>query len=244
VNATNGAVRLGDGRWSLASTRPEHPLARLEGAAVGEDVRLEVMLGPRNHVGSTYFRLYLVTDAFGPLPEPVVFGLHNSGPYPGYNWLEVVEWRDILPLPDGRTVEVPAGIERLVFQRLGELIPPGGHFMAEYDSPSRVVTAKALYMKVPPIATPLGALLASAGCGVAFKDWYISEGGREGPRKLQGFSALNAEHARARAAEMIAALEAFLERDEDLDWDVLAQCRPIAQEALTALRRQLDQDER
>ncbi len=226
--------------WAPASATPDHPLAALEGAAVGEDVRLEVQLGPRNHVGSTYFRLYLVTGDLGRVLAPVVFGLHNSGPYPGYNWVEIIEWRDVLPLADGRSVEVPAGIERLVFQRLGELVPPGGHFMAEYDSPSRTVTARALAMKVPPIATPLGALLASAACGAAFRDWYISEGGREGPRKLQGFRALNREHSRVRALEMVASLEAFLERGDDIDWDVLAQCRPIADEALTALRQELD----
>jgi hypothetical protein len=220
--------------WRPAASEPAHPLARLDGATVGEDVRLEVQLGPKNHVGSTYFRLYLVTEAFGRVTEPVVFGLQNSGPYPGYNWVEIIEWRDVLPLADGRSVEVPAGIERQVFRRLGELAPPGGHLMAEYDSPARVITARALYLKVPPAATPLGAMLAAAGCGDAFRDWYISEGGREGPRKLQGFRAVDAEHARTRALETITALEAFIERDDDLDWDVLAQCRPIAQEALQA----------
>jgi hypothetical protein len=162
---TVGDLRA-DSRWRPASERPEHPLARLEGAEVGEDVRLRVLLGPRNHVGSTYFRVHLVTEAFGPVVEPLIFGLQNSGPYPGYNWLEVIEWRDVLPLSDGRSVEVPPAIERRVFQQLGTLVPPGGHLMAEYDSPSRVITARALYMKVPPIATPLGALLAAPG-GVA-----------------------------------------------------------------------------
>ncbi|MSP22129.1 MAG: DUF1122 domain-containing protein [Dehalococcoidia bacterium] len=225
-----------DSRWRRAAEEPAHPLARLAGAEVGEDVRLEVHLGPRNHVGSTYFRVYLVTETFGAVVEPLIFGLQNSGPYPGYNWLEVIEWRDVLPLSDGRTVEVPAGIERQVFRRLGELVPAGGHLMVEYDSPGRVITAKALYLKVPPAATPLGALLAAAGCGDAFRDWYISEGGREGPRKLQGFKAMNAEHARTRGIEAIASLEAFLERDDDIDWDVLAQCRPIAQKALGDLQ--------
>ena len=225
-----------DPRWRRASKEPAHPLARLEGAEVGEDVRLEVHLGPKNHVGSTYFRVYLVTEAFGPVVEPLIFGLENRGPYPGYNWLEVIDWSDVLPLSDGRTVEVPAGIERQVFRKLGELVPVGGHLMAEYDSPGRVITAKALYLKVPPAATPLGAMLTVAGCGDAFRDWYISEGGREGPRKLQGFRAVNAEHARTRGLETIAALEAFLERDDDIDWDVLAQCRPIAQERLVELQ--------
>lgn len=222
--------------WVPAAARPDHPLARLEGASVGDGVEMRVELGPRNQVGSTYFRLYLAAaDLGGTIPEYLAFGLHNSGPYPGYNWVEVIEWRDLLALADGRAVEVPAGIELHVFERLGALVPPGGHLMAEYDSPPRVITARALAARVPPAATPLGALLAAAGCGTSFRDWYISEGGREGPRKLQGFRAANAEHSRIRSTEAIASLEAFLARDDDIDWDVLAQCRPIAQAALARL---------
>lgn len=224
-----------DSRWRRAAEEPAHPLARLAGAEVGEDVRLEVHLGPRNHVGSTYFRVYLVTETFGAVVEPLIFGLQNSGPYPGYNWLEVIEWRDVLPLSDGRTVEVPAGIERQVFRRLGELVPAGGHLMVEYDSPGRVITAKALYLKVPPAATPLGALLAAAGCGDAFRDWYISEGGREGPRKLQGFRALDAGHARRRGLEQLVALDAFLASPADLDWGIQSLCRPLARAAIAEL---------
>jgi hypothetical protein len=223
------------GEWRRARAVEGHPLGRLDGAGVGDGVQMAVWLGPRNHVGSAYFRVYLETDEFGLTTAPVVFGMQNAGPYPGYNWVEILEWRDVLPLEDGRSVEVPAGVERLVFVRLGELVPAGGHFMAEYESPSRVITARALTLRVPPAATPLGALLTAAGCGDAFKDWYISEGGREGPRKLQGFRAVNEEHARRRAAETRAALESFLERADDLDWNVLAQTRPIAQEALARL---------
>lgn len=223
------------GEWRRAQTVEGHPLGRLDGSGVGDGVRMAIWLGPRNHVGSSYFRAYLETDDFGRTTAPVVFGMQNAGPYPGYNWVEILEWRDVLPLEDGRSVEVPAGVERLIFVRLGELVPPGGHFMAEYESPSRVITARALALRVPPAATPLGALLAAAGCGDAFKDWYISEGGREGPRKLQGFHAVDETHAQQRARETRAALEAFLERGDDLDWNVLAQTRPIAQEALARL---------
>ena len=222
--------------WRPASSEPHHPLARLDGASVGEDVTLEVELGPRTSVGSTAFRLYLRSDELGRTLEPVVIGLQNSGPYPGWNWVEVLRWSDQLPVSDGRTVAVPPGVELLVFRRLAELVPPGGHLMAEYETPSRWVTAAALAARVPPAATPLGRLLAQVGAGVAFKDWYIPEGGREGPRKLQGFSALNEEHARTRGLETIAALEAFLADAADVDWDVQAQTRPLAEEVLTELR--------
>ncbi len=222
--------------WRPASAEPDHALTRLDGASVGEDVTLEVELGPRTNVGSTAFRLYLRSEELGRTLEPVVIGLQNSGPYPGWNWVEVLRWTDELALENGQTVTVPAGIELLIFKRLAELVPPGGHLMAEYETPSRWVTAAALAGRVPPAATPLGRLLTRSGVGTAFKDWYIPEGGREGPRKLQGFRALNVEHARTRGLETIVALEAFLASSADLDWDVQAQTRPLAEEVLAELR--------
>lgn len=221
--------------WQPASEAPDTGPARWDGAAVGDDVTLEVWVGPKNHVGSRYFRCYLVSE-LGRTAEPVVFGLQNAGPYPGYNWVEVIDYDNELPLEDGREVEVPAGIERRIFEQFAALVPAGGHLMAEYDSPARRVTALALAARVPPLATPLGALLADVGCGDAFKDWYIPEGGREGPRKLQGFRAVNEEHARRRGLEMLADLEAFLRSAADLDWNLQAQTRPLAQAAIERLR--------
>jgi hypothetical protein len=222
--------------WQPSSEVPDAGPARWDGASVGEGVTIEVWVGPKNNVGSRYFRCYLVSE-LGRTAEPVVFGLQNAGPYPGYNWVEVIDYEDRLPLDDGREVEVPAGIEQRIFERLAELVPAGGHLMAEYDSPARRVTAQALAARVPPLATPLGTLLAAIGCGDAFKDWYISEGGREGPRKLQGFRAINEEHARRRGLEMLASLEAFLRSSADLDWNLQAQTRPLAQAAIERLHR-------
>ena len=177
---------------------------------LGDGVALAVLLGPRSAVGSTYFRCYL-DRADVRSSKPVVFGLQNSGPYPGFNWVEVLDYAAIVTLDDGTTLEVDDALERALFERLASLVPAGGHLMAEYDSKARATTARALVAGVPPLATPLGALLFEVGCGVAFRDWYIPEGGREGPRKLQGFSAVDDAHARTRAAEADAALDAFLE---------------------------------
>lgn len=231
--------------WQPAAEAPGHPLAALERATIGEDVALAVELGPRNAVGASYFRLYLLAGggmAGGERSirsmEPVLTGMHNSGPQPGFNWVEVIAYRDRLYLTAERAVEVPAGIERRIFERLASLVPPGGHLMVEYDSPSRTTTARALAARVPPPATPLGALLVSVGCGASFRDWYISEGGREGPRKLQGFRALDAAHEQQRASERLPVLEAFLDGAAGLDWGVQAVCRPLAQAEITRLRRQ------
>lgn len=220
--------------WRPASELPAVRLSRWDGAAVGEDVTLEVWAGPTNGVGARYFRCYL-RSGLGRTLEPVVFGMQNDGPYPGFNWVEVIDYHAVVPLEDGQEVEVPEGIERLIFEQFALLVPPGGHLMAEYDSEARRVTARALAARVPPLATPLGALMAGAGCGDAFRDWYISEGGREGPRKLQGFRALDEEHARRRGTEMLGALRAFLASSADLDWNLQARTRPLAQAAVERL---------
>jgi hypothetical protein len=55
-------------------------------------------------------------------------------------------------------------------------------------------------------------MLFSMGCGVSFKNWYFAEGGSEGARKLQGYKALNNEHAQLKTREMVQELMAFLSK--------------------------------
>ena len=76
------------------------------------------------------------------------------------------------------------GLAQQLFQYLADLIPPSGHMMVEYESPEQQATARSLASGIPPVATPLGYMLFSIGCGVGFRDWYITEGVSEGPRKL------------------------------------------------------------
>jgi len=226
----------GSALWRPATDSPGHPLAVLDGARVGDDVTLEAWLGLTNAVGATYFRLHLIGPDGARSADPVLAGLQNHGPFPGYNWVEVTWYEPLLLMTNGRGVEVPPGIEREIFAALAALVPPGGHLMAEYESPARAITARCLAQRVPPLATPLGALLASVGCGAALRDWYIPEGGREGPRKLQGFRAVSPGHERLRAAEMRTALERYLADKADRDWSVQAVARPLAQAALERLR--------
>ena len=181
------------GLWRPAAETPDAIPSTWDGAEVGNDVRLEVWLGPRSATGAQYFRCYLLSE-LGRTVEPVVFGLAGAGRFPAQHWVELIAYRDQLLLEDGQAVEVPAGVERRLFAQFGAAVPAGGHLMAEYESDSRSVTAQALAAHVPPLATPLGALLYSAGCGDAFRDWYTPEGGREGGRKLQGFRAIDDAH--------------------------------------------------
>jgi hypothetical protein len=82
--------------------------------------------------------------------------------------------------------------------------------MVEYDSPSRRDTERMLTVGYPPAVTPLGFLLFQLGCR-SYKNWHISEGWREGPRKLQGFKPWNEEIAREKSALLLAEVRAFLD---------------------------------
>ena len=222
--------------WRPLAAAPAHPLAAIEGTEVGAGVRLALELGPKSKVGSDYFRAFLVSDRLGRTTTPVLWGLINRGPFPGYNWVEVTDAANRVVMEGGDEVEIPEGIDLELVRALGSLVPVGGHLMIEYDSAHRQSTARALVANVPPVATPVGAMMFAAGCGVAFTDWYISEGGREGARKLQGFRAADAAHEERRGRQMLLALEAFMPRVRDLDWDIQAAVRPLAEAAITVLR--------
>ncbi|HJM74385.1 MAG TPA: DUF1122 family protein [Dehalococcoidia bacterium] len=228
-----------DPRWRRIEDEAEHPIGGWHAKPVGDDLTLEPWLGPLNSVGARYFRIYLGSEELGRPEDPLVFGMVNSGPYPGFNWVEVIDCSERLVIPDGREVTVPEGVLWGVLAQLASLVPAGGHLMAEYDSSGQRVTARALAAGVPPRATPLGAAMAAAGCGIAFRDWYISEGGREGPRKLQGFRALDADHQRLRDGETLATLRAFMDNSAHLDWDVQARTRSLAEEAIEDLEAQV-----
>ncbi len=224
--------------WRPVAETPDHPLARIDGAEVGNGVRMPVEIGPTSRTNATAFRVFLDADGLGRTDEPVIFGLHHDGRVPAHRWVEVTAFQGRVPLGDGQ-VEVPEGIDAQIIATIGTLVPAGGHLMVEYDSAHRQSTARALAAHVPPAATPVGAMMFSAGCGVAFRDWYTNEGGRAGPRKLQGFRAVDAEHARLRAVDGLEALEAFMARSKDLDWDLQIACRPLAEQVMGVLRERL-----
>ena len=224
------------GLWHSLDTVPGHPLHAIHGAEIGNGVTLLIEIGSKSKVGSDYFRAFLEARGLGRSAEPFLWGLINRGPFPGFNWVEVTDSRSRVLMETGDEVEIPEGIDLEVTRALGRLVPTGGHLMMEYDSAQRAATAQALRARVPPVATPLGAMMFAAGCGIAFTDWYISEGGREGSRKLQGFRAIDAAHEERRGREMLADLEAFMGRVRDLDWDVQAAVRPLAEAAITVLR--------
>ena len=219
-------------QWSLPG---EHALAALHARALG-DYRLLVLLGPKNNVGSRYFQLFLA-DADGRLTnDALALGLHNSGPYPAFNWIELTRYESLLQL-EGKTLDLAReGMDLPLFEMLSELVPAGGHMMVEYDSPSQRASERLLTLGYPQASSPLGYLMFKVGCR-SYRDWYISEGGREGPRKLQGFKPWNEEIAREKSELLRRQLSEFLAQPDAPrhgEWGALA--RRNAQAVLDALR--------
>ncbi len=228
------ALARSPGAWTAAPEEPSHALAQLHGRSVGRH-GLRLFLGPRSRFGARYFQVFLVDPAGSLSREPVLAGLYAAGPLPSYNWVEVGEARRSVPVGATRTAAIGERGVRELLCLLGGIVPPGGHLMVEYDGPERAATARALARGVPPLATPLGAALLAAGCGPGIRDWYISEGGLEGPRKLQGYKPLGEAQARERGRRAARELLAFLESSRPAAGDALG--RAARRRARIVLRR-------
>ncbi|HLE02691.1 MAG TPA: DUF1122 family protein [Dehalococcoidia bacterium] len=183
------------GQWGKA----EGGLAQLEGQPLGT-YHLGVLQGPRNPFGAVYFQVRATGDG---QEAPALVGLFSRGTYPAHNWIEVLEF-----YPGELAKE---GLLLPLFRYLSALVPPGGHMMVEYESPSWASTREALALGVPPVLTPLGHLLRQIGCE-RVRDWNIAEGGREGRRKLIGYKAFNAQTSSRRRKELESELQEFLAR--------------------------------
>jgi hypothetical protein len=107
--------------------------------------------------------------------------------------------------------------------------------MVDYETNLWRTTQVGLLAGIPPLATPLGALLFEVGCGDSFKDWYFPEGGQEGGRKLQGNKAAGADEAREMARKRAAELRLFLSAPTRGDPTTDARARHDAARILEAL---------
>jgi hypothetical protein len=84
-------------------------------------------------------------------------------------------------------------------------------YEVSYDSPFHRETQEDLIKGVPPVSTAQGELLFHAGFRLV-KDWYLAEGGHEGPRKLWGEKPLNGDEAREFDLRTFLQIVAFLSR--------------------------------
>ncbi len=125
---------------------------------------------------------------------PVVEGIHSRGGKGIKSWIEVENYFPVLHFRGGmlpeQTISLSeTGADGTLFRILADLLPPGGHLMFAYDvsyeSDFHRETSECLIRNVPAVCTPMGKLLFDAGLRLV-KDWYLAEGGYEGPRKLWG----------------------------------------------------------
>jgi hypothetical protein len=219
-------------------------LEQLQNQTIGEHRIHVVTIEPAHYFDQHDFALYLI-DSCGVMSEtPVFHGRFNAGRPSIYvpAWIdgEFVEYpSDNAGWMAGVSViGLPSPVITGIAERLGTLIPPGGRLWFAYeafDGEGDLMreTRAALSARVPIIATPIGYLLFCAGCWVGLRDWDIPEGGREGPRKLQGNKPLNAAHAQRRAREIISVLEEFMTRAQT---GIEQRARGRAQVMLPALR--------
>ena len=200
---------------------------------------LLALLGPKNNVGSRYFQLWLCDNDGRLADEALALGLHNEGLFPAFNWIELTQYREVLRMGVEAVDLRTTGLDQPLFEMLAQFVPPGGHIMVEYDSPSHRATERLLTLGYPPVCSPMGYRMFRIGCR-SYRDWYIPEGGREGPRKLQGFMPLDDKVRREKEERLWQELTVFLSRvgpDSREEYGEVA--RRTAQAVLAALESPL-----
>jgi len=194
----------------------------------------------RLRVGWLYLAIALCDEHGEPSRSALAMGLVSGGGRLVSPWFELRIYPTV-ELEEGATFDARAGgLEAAFIDLLGRLIPPGGHLMIEYESPGQSATHAELLLRVPPAATHLGNLMFNAGFRGAFKDWYISEGGHEGPRKLQANKSPNPAAARAAIRTHRAELIEFAKRApprDAKDAAVIRVARARAQKLLCEMER-------
>jgi hypothetical protein len=152
---------------------------------------------------------------------PVIEGIRSAGGKDGVKpWMDLIYRSDAFAAASGaaapRYPSGPRRPDRMLFACLGETIPPGGHLMLSYEEelPPHLATLHSLAIGIPPVLTPLGLLLIAAGFHF-IKDWYLSEGGFEGPRKLWAEKAPDARWSLALLDRTAAQVTTYLARAPD-----------------------------
>jgi len=232
----------------MSSTEPaaKHIAAKFEGEVLkGADSRryrlvVSDLKPVRPRAGWLYIAIALINPGGQRSKTPLMTGIVSGGGRGVMPWFEcrlnpAVEW------PDGSTLDARAcGLEAGLVNLIGKIIPPGGHLMVEYETAGQNETHAELLLRVPPAASYLGSLMFRAGFRGEFKDWYISEGGHEGPRKLQANKSPTATAARAAMRTHRTELTAFAKRSlpgNPADAAVVARAQARARTLLAELRK-------
>ncbi len=149
----------------------------------------------RDRVGWFFISIGITTGKARHHGGPAMTAIVSSGGRGVKPWIEA-RFHPTIEINGGTMRTRDDGIEDELIAIMGEVIPPGGHLMIDYESAGQEMTMAELQHGIPPAATSLGARMLAAGFIGEFKDWYFSEGGHEGPRKLQANKPPDASAAR------------------------------------------------
>jgi len=171
--------------------------------------------------GWTGLKLYLENEKGIRSTSPVMEGIYSKGGRDGIKpWFDGSFRESLLFEREGKEEPptlLPAGnsLSGLLFEKISSIIPGGGHLMISYEGedPVHRETMEGLTTRVPPPATPMGYLLFRGGFHYV-KDWYLAEGGHEGPRKLWGEKAENPDEETLYLERSRKSVKKFLEDTE------------------------------
>lgn len=204
-----------------------------DGKLIGATLDGVILKGYTLHVGEVKqlrlsgwrgIKLFLRDAEGNQTEEPVIEGIYSKGnggtikPWMDLSYKESLCLRTSAGGYGDKVLLDEAGLDGELFVHLGKVIPAGGHLMVSYEGNDDVhrETMKALYAGVPPAATPLGFLIFNSGFHYV-KDWYLAEGGHEGPRKLWGEKAPDGKWERIYTKKTEEALVKFLQREGESD---------------------------
>ncbi|MCP8307478.1 MAG: DUF1122 family protein [archaeon] len=218
----------------------QNSLHTLEGQSLDKKYKLHIDIRQRRYIEQRYFELFLDEDEHR-FHSPVFTGIYSSGrkSLGIKGWIDGDYYEKVSS--DKETLNLSEfGLDFKLFKAIGSLIPSGGSLMVAYgmfwgESEVHKNTSLALDLGFPPIVTPIGYLLFHAGCWAGFKDWYIAEGGNEGPKKLQGFKPLDRNDAKRRAEEIIKVLEEFISKKPSIHSDLEETAKERSKEIIDFL---------
>jgi hypothetical protein len=180
------------------------------------------------------FTLYLQDSQGVFTKSPVIRGIFSIGGKDGVKpWMDLQYWEQLecaASAGGSRCILLSShGLDRRLFHYLGDSIPGGGHLMISYEDDQKIHndTLRSLNLGIPPAATSLGFLLFLAGFQ-HIKNWYLSEGGYEGPRKLWGEKAINEPFARAYLEATGLQIHTFLEANISSDYPEYEELKEAA----------------
>ncbi|MFB0518811.1 MAG: DUF1122 family protein [Acidobacteriota bacterium] len=205
-----------------------HPLQSLEGKELGAYKLHLAQLKQLRLSGWRGFTLHLQSKEGKLSASPIVRGIFSSGGKDGVkSWMDINYFEEAVfndEQPSDKINLSEQGLDRRLFQYLAGLIEPGGHMMVSYEDENRIHinTLASLAIGIPPAVTPLGELLWWSGFQLV-KDWYLAEGGHEGPRKLWAEKAPDTHWADEWNHLLIGQLSEFLSRKPRPDYISLEQ---------------------